>query len=116
VLPARLRAEGYGETVAHLARLGRLELGVAGGSVDGDGAAAAAIVVPGGVIEILPNGEVDVEAATRKREAKRMELEAEIRRAEGKLSNAGFVAKAPPAVVEAERAKLAALRAELEAL
>jgi valyl-tRNA synthetase len=115
VLPARLRADGYGETVAHLARLGRLELGTAGGS-EPDDAAAAAIVVPGGVVEILPTAEVDVEAATRKREAKRKELEAEIRRAEGKLANAGFVAKAPPEVVEAERAKLAALRAELEAL
>jgi len=115
VLAARLRADGYSDTVAHLARLGRLEFAADGGS-EPDGAPAAAIVVPGGVIEILPTGDVDLEAATRKREAKRRELEAEIRRAEGKLSNAGFVAKAPPEVVQAERAKLAALRAELEAL
>ncbi len=31
ILPAQLRAEGYGETVAHLARLGRLELSANGG-------------------------------------------------------------------------------------
>jgi valyl-tRNA synthetase len=113
VLPAQLRAEGYDETVAHLARLGRLEL--SSGTVAG-ASAAAAIVIPGGVLEILPSTDVDLEAATRKREAKRTELESEIKRAEGKLSNKGFVDKAPPAVVAAERAKLDALRAELEAL
>jgi valyl-tRNA synthetase len=113
VLPARLRAEGYGETSAHIARLGRLEFGLDAGAADG---AAAAIVIPGGVIEILPSDDVDLDAATRKRDAKRKELESEIKRAEGKLSNSGFVDKAPPAVVEAERAKLEALRAELEAL
>jgi valyl-tRNA synthetase len=112
VLPARLRGDGYGETVAQLARLGRLEFeGVAD-----DVAAAGTIAIPGGLIEVLPTADVDVEAATRKLEAKRRELEAEIKRAEGKLTNAGFVAKAPPEVVAAERAKLAALRAELEAL
>ena len=40
----------------------------------------------------------------------------EIKRAEGKLANEGFVAKAPPQVVQAERDKLARLQAELEAL
>jgi valyl-tRNA synthetase len=113
VLPAQLRADGYDETVAHLARLGRLELSSA--AVAG-AAAAAAIVIPGGVLEILPSTDVDLEAATRKREGKRKELESEIKRAEGKLSNKGFVDKAPAAVVAAERAKLDALRAELEAL
>jgi valyl-tRNA synthetase len=112
VLSARLRADGYDQTVAHLARLGRLELSAA----DGDGDAAAAIVIPGGVIEILASGDVDLDAATRKRDAKRRELESEIRRAEGKLANKGFVDKAPEAVVAAERAKLEALRAELDAL
>ena len=43
-------------------------------------------------------------------------LEAEIERAEGKLANEGFVAKAPAQVVDAERDKLARLQAELEAL
>ena len=37
-------------------------------------------------------------------------------RAERKLGNQGFVAKAPPEVVQAEREKLERLRAELEAL
>ena len=49
-------------------------------------------------------------------EAERSRLEGEIERLVKKLSNEGFVAKAPPAVVEKERAKLADYQAELEAL
>jgi valyl-tRNA synthetase len=117
-LPAKLDAEGYGSTVAHLARLGRLEISTNGtvGAASVGREPATTIAIPGGVIEIMPTDEVDLDAAADKRAAKRRELEAEIKRAEGKLSNAGFVDKAPPAVVEAERAKLATLRAELEAL
>ena len=44
------------------------------------------------------------------------ELRSEVARAEGKLSNEGFAAKAPAEVVEAEREKLAAYRAELDEL
>ncbi len=109
VLAARLHAKGYDGTLAHVARLGRLEI-----VSDGDGGAPVAI--PGGAIEILPSADVDLTAAASKRDAKTKQLEAEIKRAEGKLGNAGFVAKAPAAVVEAERAKLESLRAELEAL
>ena len=118
ILPARLHAEGYSDTVAHLARLGRLELSASGaGAADGAGAdGGTAVAIPGGVVEILPSADVDLEAASRKRDAKRTELQKEIERAEKKLANAGFVAKAPPEVVEAERAKLEDLRAELEAL
>jgi valyl-tRNA synthetase len=114
ILPAQLRAEGYGDTLDHLARLGRLELGANGAAPGAEG--AAAIAIPGGVVEILPSADVDLGAAARKREAKRAELQSEIVRAEKKLGNAGFVAKAPPEVVEAERAKLEDLRAELGAL
>ena len=52
----------------------------------------------------------------RRAAAERTRLEGEIKRAEGKLANQGFVAKAPPQVVDAEREKLARLQAELEAL
>ncbi len=77
---------------------------------------AASIPVPGGAIELLASEVVDPQAEARKRDARRQELEAEIARAEGKLANAGFVAKAPPALVDAEREKLERLRAELASL
>lgn len=112
ILPARLHAEGYEETAAHLARLGRLEF-----SANGDGpAASTTVAITGGVVEILPTDDVDLAAADAKREAKRAELLKEIARAEGKLANSGFTAKAPADVVQAERDKLASLKAELEAL
>src|SRR5579864_3416029 len=108
-LPARLAADGYEHTQAHLGRLARLDLAR-------DGAAPMALVpIPGGSIEILPSDEIDLGSARRKREARREALKQEIERAERKLANDGFVSKAPPEVVQAEREKLDALRAELEA-
>jgi valyl-tRNA synthetase len=111
-VPARLAAEGYEETGQHLARLGRLSW-----AAEPDGAEpVASVPVPGGAIEILPSDDVDLEGAERRLAAARAKLEAEIERAERKLGNQGFVAKAPPDVVQAERDKLERLRAELEAL
>ena len=60
-----------------------------------------------------PSDDIDLEGAQRKLDARRSELEAEIARAEGKLANQGFVAKAPEQVVQAERDKLARLLQEL---
>jgi valyl-tRNA synthetase len=111
-VPARLAADGYEDTREHLARLARL-------SFASDGVAAepvASVPVPGGSVEILPSDEVDLEGAERKRAARQAQLEAEIERAEKKLANEGFVAKAPAPVVQAERDKLDQLRAELDAL
>ena len=54
---------------------------------------------------------VDKEAERRRLETELQRLDGEIARAEGKLANTGFVAKAPEAVVAAERAKLEKLRA-----
>jgi valyl-tRNA synthetase len=107
---ARLRAVGYDGTRTHLERLGRLQF------VDDDAEQAATIPVPGGVVEILATGDVDPGAAARERAAKRERLQGEIERARSRLSNEGFLAKAPSAVVQAERDKLAELTAELEAL
>ena len=86
-------------------------------SFTSDGAEpVASVPVPGGAVEILPSDELDLGEAQRRAAAKRAKLEAEIERAERKLGNQGFVAKAPPHVVAAEREKLARLRAELDAL
>jgi valyl-tRNA synthetase len=43
-------------------------------------------------------------------------LQEVIARAEAKLSNPGFLAKAPPAIIEAEQAKVARLQHELSTL
>ena len=113
VLPARLAAEGYGETASLVARLARLDL-EAGAADDAD--PAASVVVPGGAVELLPAPGVDPAEQERKLAARRAELDAEIRRAEGKLANEGFIAKAPAALVASEREKLERLRAEHAAL
>jgi valyl-tRNA synthetase len=110
LVPARLAASGYEETAPHVARLARVEL-----SEDGADPVAS-VPVPGGTVEILPTADVDLDAAERKRATERARLESEITRAQQKLSNDGFVSKAPASVVQGERDKLARLRAELEAL
>jgi len=74
------------------------------------------VPVPGGAVELLPSEGVDPGEADRRREAQRERLRAEIARAEGKLANEGFVAKAPEQLVAAERDKLERLRRELEAV
>ena len=65
---------------------------------------------------MLPTDAVDLGAAARRIEERRAWLDTEIARAEKRLANDGFVAKAPEAVVAGERDKLARLRAEREAL
>jgi valyl-tRNA synthetase len=108
--PARLMAVGYEETHEQLARMARI-------SFTSDGAESAiSVAIPGGTVELLPSPELDLEGVQRKRAARRAKLEAEIERLERKLANSGFVSKAPPEVVEAEREKLARLKEELEAL
>jgi valyl-tRNA synthetase len=76
----------------------------------------ALVSVPGGTIAVLASDAVDPEAETRRREARIAHLRQEIARAESKLGNQGFVSKAPPHVVQAEREKLDGLRKELEEL
>jgi valyl-tRNA synthetase len=109
-VPARLEAPGYDRTAEHVARLARVEW-----SADG-GEPVATIGVPGGTIALLASEVVDREAAAARAAARRATLEKEIARAEGKLGNQGFVAKAPAAVVDAERDKLERLKRELEEL
>jgi valyl-tRNA synthetase len=104
------RLEGLDGEVPLVARLARLT------PVGADDARPPVAVIPvmGCQVELLEG--VDPAEAAAKVEAARDTLRAEIKRAEGKLGNAGFVAKAPEAVVAAERKKLDRLKAELEAL
>jgi valyl-tRNA synthetase len=112
-LPARLAVSGgYEHTAEHLERLAR----VAFAEPDDGELPVASVPIAGGAVEIFASEELDLEAAGRKLAARREQLEAEIQRAERKLSNDGFVSKAPKDVIEAERDKLTRLREELAAL
>jgi len=107
VLPARLDGlDGDAELVARMARL----------DLDGDGETTAAVPFEGGMAEIRAGALVDPAEEERKRATERERLRGEIGRAEAKLANEGFVAKAPEQLVAAEREKLDRLRRELEQL
>jgi valyl-tRNA synthetase len=99
------RADGS-EPHELVSRLARVEFGQDGGDP---------IATVAGV-ELLETEGVDPGAVRARIEERRGKLQAEVRRGEGKLSNQGFVDKAPADVVDAEREKLAAYRVELEEL
>jgi valyl-tRNA synthetase len=67
-------------------------------------------------VHVLPTDQIDTAEAERRRASQREQLEGEIARAEKKLANEQFVAKAPAAVVDGERAKLERYRRELAEL
>ncbi len=112
VVPGRLQAEGYEAVSARIADLARFELDGASGA----GQVVATVAIPGGTVGVLASDAVDLGAAERRLERQREDLRREIARAEGRLGNKGFVAKAPAPVVDAERTKLERLRADLSAL
>jgi valyl-tRNA synthetase len=104
VLPARFA--GDREPLEFVCRLARL-------SLDGASGEALATIGP---FEILGSAEIDRAEVDRRVGERVSRLRDEIARAEGKLANAGFVAKAPAEIVEAERAKLERFRSELAEL
>jgi valyl-tRNA synthetase len=107
VLAARLDGlDGDAQLVARMARL----------DLDADGELTAAVPFEGGMAEIRAGALVDPAEEERKRAAERERLSGEIARAEAKLANEGFVAKAPQELVAAEREKLDRLRRELDQL
>jgi valyl-tRNA synthetase len=103
VLAARVDGVEPPEFVARLARF----------RFESDGADPVASVGP---VRILSSGELSADAVAGRLGKRREELRAEVDRAERKLGNEGFVAKAPPEVVEEERGKLERYRAELAEL
>jgi valyl-tRNA synthetase len=109
----QLAAEGYDAVAGHVARLARFEW-VDASAVDGD--VIATVPIPGGGVQVLPSEAFDADEAKQRIEKKRAALVTEIERAERKLANEQFVAKAPPAVVEEERRKLEEYREALERL
>ena len=67
---------------------------------------AVKIITDSATIHIPIGDLVDFEAERARLKKELDAMESEIKRAEGKLSNEGFVSRAPAAVVEAEKAKL----------
>src|SRR4051794_8007359 len=103
-LPAQVELD---EDVAqHIANLARLDLA-------SNGADPLATIAG---VRIFAIEGLDPEAFRSRVDARRDELRKEVERGEKKLSNKGFVDKAPAEVVEEERAKLEAYRRELESL
>jgi valyl-tRNA synthetase len=102
-LSGRVEGEQPQEFVGRLARFEFAEDG-------GDPIAAV------GPVKVLATAEIDATAVASRLEKRRGELRSEVARAEGKLANEKFVARAPAELVGEERAKLERHRAELEEL
>jgi valyl-tRNA synthetase len=95
-------------------RSGREEPGTDASSASPyDGVEPVAAVGP---VRVLASGDLDAAAVAARLKKRRAELRAEVERAERKLGNEGFTAKAPAEVVEEERGKLERYRAELAEL
>ena len=77
------------------------------------GADCVQIITDSATVYLPLSDIIDVEKERARLSAEKAKLEGEIKRVEGKLSNEGFVAKAPAAVVDAERAKLEKYRQNL---
>ncbi len=108
-------ADGLQAQVAVLERLGRCEQLMVG--ADAQKPPESATQVLSGVEVYVPLGGLMDLAAERKRlEKERDNLRGHIERLKGKLANEGFVSKAPAAVVEQERARLADLQDRLDTL
>jgi valyl-tRNA synthetase len=99
------RVEGV-EPPEFVARLARFEFSADGGDP----------VASIGPVRVLPSERLDAEAVAGRLAARREELRGEVERAERKLGNEGFLAKAPAEVVEEERGKLERYRDELAEL
>jgi valyl-tRNA synthetase len=103
VLPAVIDGMAPSEFVGRLSRF----------AFDGVGSRPVASVGP---VRVLASDQLDAAAVEARLGKRREELSAEIDRAERKLGNEGFVAKAPGAVVEEERGKLERYKTELAEL
>jgi valyl-tRNA synthetase len=118
-IPARLVPEGtdtrslYERSQVTIERLARFDIQIG----SGDGAAPGlSLSIPGAAVELLPNDALDLKEAKTRIAAHVAHLRAEIEGARGRLSNPGFVEKAPEDVVQQWRDKLADFERELAEL
>jgi valyl-tRNA synthetase len=96
--------------IQHMAGLASLDIGAA---VERPGDAASAVVRDA---EVYVCGVVDTAQEKVRLAKQRDQLAAQVSGIEKKLSNEGFVSKAPPDVVERERARMIDLKAQLDAV
>ncbi len=108
-------AGGLARQRAVLQRLGRCEHVEVGTDVPKP-AECSTTVLAGVEVYVPLHGLMDLAAERRRLEKERDDLRGHIERLAAKLANDGFVAKAPAAVVEQERGRLAELQQRLEAL
>jgi len=96
----------------YLRKLGRLE--IITWLNPGDNAPESAIALVGDMKILIPMaGLIDKDAELARLDKEIQRIEKELPRIEGKLSNAAFVDKAPPEVIDKEREKLAGLQSSL---
>jgi valyl-tRNA synthetase len=108
-------AAGLQAQVAVLERLGRCESLTIGTDVTKPPESATQVLT--GVEVYIPlAGLMDLAAERQRLEKERGELRGHLERLTHKLANESFVAKAPPAVVEQERARLAELKEKVATL
>jgi len=101
---------GYAPYLAGLAKLSDVQV------VAEIGADELAPVAVAGETRLMLKVEIDVAAERERLNKEITRLEGEIGKAEGKLGNASFVDRAPAAVVQQERDRLAGFKATLEQL
>jgi valyl-tRNA synthetase len=104
------RLERTRALLAHMSGLGDVTI-----AADAQRTADSATVVLGSGKAFLP-GVVDLAKERAKLQKEAEKLRGQVAAVEKKLANEGFVAKAPPAVIDKERASLAALRAQLDGI
>ena len=81
------------------------------------GGASAQVLLSGGIEVVVPlAGMIDLDKEKQRLQTELSQLEKQLTALEGRLANEGFVAKAPPAVVDAERAKAADWRTRADQL
>jgi valyl-tRNA synthetase len=102
--PRDLRTQAFIPYLAALARLSAVEQADALSAVQGAGPAPVAVV---GDYRLMLKVEVDLDAERERLGREIARLQGEIAKSGGKLANASFVERAPPAVVEQERKRLA---------
>jgi valyl-tRNA synthetase len=95
----RARAERWAEVIKRLARVSDI------GFAEAAPPSAVQLVVRGEVAALPLAGIIDLSAERARLDKEMSKIAGEIRRLDGKLNNADFVARAPEDVVEAEREK-----------